>query len=70
MTLSNEQLEARYFTASERDDVVRLRQSIVHLAKDIDTFVPDGRQKAVCFTLLEELQMRANRGLFAPEEWR
>jgi hypothetical protein len=70
MAFTPEQLEARYFTASEHENVVRLRTRIVQLAEEIEDSVPDGRQKSICFTLLEELQMRANRAVFAPKEWR
>lgn len=62
--------EQRFFTASEHDDVVRLRNKIQALAVDIDLLVPPGRNKALALTALEDVQMRANRGIFAPEDLR
>lgn len=62
--------ESRYFTASEHPDVVRLRNKVQALAIDIDLLVPPGRNKALALTALEDVQMRANRGIFAPEELR
>lgn len=60
----------RFFTASEHDDVVVLRKLIVDLGTEIDRRVPAGRNKALALTALEDVQMRANRGLFAPEHLR
>lgn len=62
--------ETRYFTASEHADVVRLRNKIQALAIDIDLLVPPGRNKALALTALEDVQMRGNRGIFAPEHLR
>lgn len=61
---------ARFFTASEHQDVVALRDLIVALGAEIDRRVPDGRNKALALTALEDVQMRGNRGLFAPEKLR
>jgi hypothetical protein len=60
----------RYFTASEDDRVVALRNAIVDLAVHLDTLVPPGRNKSLALTALEDVQMRANRGIFAPEHLR
>lgn len=60
----------RYFTAGDREDVVTLREAVQELAVLIDTLVPAGRNKALALTGLEDVQMRANRGLFAPEDLR
>lgn len=57
----------RFFTASERTDVVHLRTLIIALGTQIDLLVPAGRNKALALTALEDVQMRANRGIFAPE---
>lgn len=57
----------RFFTASEHDDVVALRDRIVALGAEIDRRVPAGRNKALALTALEDVQMRGNRGIFAPE---
>lgn len=57
----------RFFTASDREEVVDLRGLIVELGTTIDLLVPPGRNKALALTALEDVQMRANRGIFAPE---
>jgi hypothetical protein len=69
-TLYQERAAERYFTASEHVAVVALRDRIVALAAEIDARVPDGRNKALALTALEDVQMRGNRGLFAPEHLR
>lgn len=60
----------RFFTASEHEDVVALRDRIVALGAEIDRRVPGGRNKSLALTALEDVQMRGNRGLFAPEHLR
>lgn len=63
----------RFFTAAaaqpptgqQRVDVATLRDLIVDLAVEIEHRVPDGRNKALALTALEDVQMRANRGIFA-----
>lgn len=60
----------RFFTASDRQEVVTLRDLIQELGTTIDLVVPPGRNKALALTALEDVQMRANRGLFAPEHLR
>lgn len=62
--------EKRYFTASEHPSVVTLREQIQELGSIIDLVVPPGRNKSLALTALEDVQMRANRGIFAPEELR
>lgn len=69
-TTAQSNAEDRFFTASEHDDVVALREKIVALAVEIDVRVPPGRNKALALTALEDVQMRGNRGLFAPEHLR
>jgi hypothetical protein len=64
---AEERATARYFTASNAIGVVALRDRIVALATEIDLVVPDGRNKAIALTALEDVQMRGNRGIFAPE---
>lgn len=56
----------RYFTASEHEKVIELREAIVELGMRIDLLVPAGRNKSLALTALEDVQMRANRGIFAP----
>ena len=67
---AQETAKAQFFTASEHPAVVRLRDRIVDLGATIYLEVPKGRQRSLALTALEELQMRANRGLFAPEAHR
>ncbi|QKS17294.1 hypothetical protein HUN59_14720 [Curtobacterium sp. Csp2] len=62
--------EERFFTASEKQEVVTLRKLIQELGTTIDLVVPPGRNKALALTALEDVQMRANRGIFAPEHLR
>ena len=65
--------EARFFTASagqppteqQKLDVAKLRDLIVDLATGIEDRVPAGRHKDLALTALEDVQMRANRGIFA-----
>ena len=58
---------SRFFTASDQPAVVELREAIQHLGHLIDLNVPAGRNKSIALTLLEDVQMRANRGIHAPE---
>lgn len=66
-------LEARrrakedFFTAGEDPRVVALRDAVQELAFRIHLLVPAGRQRSLALTELEHVQMRANRGLFAPK---
>ena len=62
--------EQRFFTASDDPRVVALRLQIQRLGALIDTIVPPGRNKSLALTALEDVQMRANRGIFAPEDLR
>lgn len=36
----------------------------------VDVVVPPGRNKSLALTALEDVQMRGNRGIFAPEHLR
>lgn len=67
---AEERAVERFFTASEDEDVVALRDRIVALGAEIDRRVPAGRNKSLALTALEDVQMRGNRGLFAPEHLR
>jgi hypothetical protein len=61
---------ARFFTASEHEDVVALRDRVIDLGTEIARRVPTGRNKSLALTALEDVQMRGNRGIFAPEHLR
>lgn len=67
LTIAADLAEKRFFTASEKQEVVTLRELIQELGTTIDVLVPPGRNKALALTALEDVQMRANRGIFAPE---
>jgi len=49
----------------QRETVKKLREATVLLAEYIDDLVPAGRNKSLALTALEDVQMRANRGVFA-----
>jgi hypothetical protein len=70
LTPAYDQAEQRFFTASEHPDVVALRGAIQHVGMLVDVLVPPGRNKALALTALEDVQMRANRAIFAPEHLR
>ena len=47
----------------QTDDLYFLKETIVELAVRIDQVVPEGRHKSLALTALEEVQMRATRGI-------
>jgi len=65
--------EERFFTAAtgepptaeQKNAVAVLRQHIVELGASIEDLVPAGRNKSLALTALEDVQMRANRAVFA-----
>ena len=65
--------ELRFFTASsgqpptngQKNSVAVLRQYTIELAAAIDEHVPESRNKSIALTALEDVLMRANRGIFA-----
>lgn len=67
--------DKRFFTAAngtpptneQKNAVAVLSSHISGLAAAIMELVPDGRNKSLALTALEDVQMRANRGIFAPE---
>lgn len=69
-------LEERFFTAGSRgpaseerlESVKRIRGAVLDVAWLIETNVPAGRDKALAFTHLEDVLIRAGRGIFAPRE--
>lgn len=68
--------EKRFFTATsgpkptpaQKESVAELRELIVTLATAIEEHVPPGRNQSLALTALEDVQMRANRGIFAPSD--
>lgn len=69
-----ERTEARFFTASggkpptdeQRTEVEVLRGLVYALGLEIEASVPNGRNKSLALTALEDVQMRANRAIFEP----
>lgn len=76
MTLSQARAEARFFTAAagapptaqQKEAVATLREHIVALAAQIEELTPPGRNQSLALTALEDVQMRANRAIFAPSD--
>lgn len=70
---AEDRARGRFFTASagapptdeQKATVAALRAAIVDLAVLIEDGVPNGRNKSLALTALEDVQMRANRGIFA-----
>ena len=65
-------LEARFPTAADgapptddqRSAVKQLRDATINLAAHIEAHVPNGRNKSISLTALEDVLMRSNRGIF------
>jgi hypothetical protein len=72
---ARDRVEQRFFTAAsgkppteqQKIDVAKLRELIVDLGTAIEERVPNGRNKSLALTALEDVQMRANRAIFDPE---
>lgn len=68
-----ENMDERYFTANDgrpRSEeqaalVAKLKAQIAALADTIQAEVPAGRNRSIALTSLEDVQMRANRAIFA-----
>lgn len=68
-----DRMRARFITAAggkpptdeQREGVRLIGEAVVNLAALIEIRVPDGRNKSIALTALEDVQMRANRGIFA-----
>lgn len=66
-------LEQRFMTAANgtppTDDqkvaVKQIQEAVISLAAHIEAHVPGGRNKSLALTALENVHMRANRGIFA-----
>ncbi|MCU1441121.1 MAG: hypothetical protein JWP85_2118 [Rhodoglobus sp.] len=73
MAESTTPLEERFMTAvggkpptdDQKHAVAKLQEAIVQVASHIHAFVPSGRNQSLALTSLEDVQMRANRGIFA-----
>lgn len=53
-------------TDEQRAQVSILTQQVRRLGQEIIQNVPNGRNKSLALTALEEVQMRANRAIFDP----
>lgn len=51
-------------TDAQRSSVTEIRDRVVELATAIELELPDGRNKALALTALEDVHMRANRAIF------
>ncbi len=52
-------------TPEQRFAVQDIEAAVVTLAELIDELVPGGRNRSIALTGLEDVHMRANRGIFA-----
>ena len=72
---ARDRVVSRFFTATtgkpatdqQKINVAKLCELIVELGTAIEERVPNGRNKSLALTALEDVQMRANRGIFDPE---
>lgn len=55
-------------TYEQRNAVVALQKQVIELGVLIEASVPDGRNKSLALTHLEDALMRANRGIFQETE--
>jgi len=51
-------------TKLQTKEVLAIRTAILELAARIEAFAPQGRNKSLAMTALEDVQMRANRAIF------
>ena len=76
MSTTQTQIRDRFATAAtsgpptdlQREAVVDIRNKVIALASEIEAWVPAGCNKAIALTALEDVQMRANRGIFTDAE--
>lgn len=69
-----ERMRRRFFSAvtsgpptePQKLAVIRIRELVIDLAAQIEVDVPTGRNKSIALTALEDVAMRANRGIFDP----
>lgn len=75
---AEDRARARFQTATtgrpasdgERASVKKIIEAVVALATLIEERVPSGRNKSLALTALEDVHMRANRGVFQDGPWR
>ena len=67
MTIPTEELRARFEYAAtdgdQRERIALIRDEAIHLAIDIEEYVPDSRAKSIALTKLEEAAMWAIKGI-------
>ena len=66
--MDTKDLENRFKFHPAKDEIIKLnhqeiRTSCLHLSQVIDKLVPEGREKALAITKLEEVMMWANAGI-------
>ena len=64
----NERFGSKVFTDDSKSASIIVRDSIIFAARNIDAQVPDGREKSLAFTKLEEALMWSNKGIAAGQE--
>lgn len=64
----NERFGTKTFTDDSKSASIIIRDSIIFTAQNIDAQVPDGREKSLAFTKLEEALMWSNKGIAAGQE--
>lgn len=56
--------------AIQKGNVLALQDLIIELGTQILLVVPEGRNRSLALTALEDVQMRANKGIFAEGDYR
>lgn len=64
----NERFGTKVFTDDSKSASIIIRDSIIFAAQNIDAQVPDGREKSLAFTKLEEALMWSNKGIAAGQK--
>lgn len=54
----------RQITDQDREDVDRITSAVIGLGAVIEELVPNGRNKSLALTALEDVLTRANRGIY------
>lgn len=71
-------MQDRFFTAAQgtppteaqKAQSNEIREKVVELGVLINEHVPGGRNQSLALTHLEDVLMRANRGIFAPSDYK
>ena len=60
--------ESKIFTDDSKSASIIIRDSIIFAAQNIDAQVPDGKEKSLALTKLEEALMWSNKGIATGQE--